>query len=1365
MVLTAAANESGVVECFNGTDWVAGNKLVVSENGTYKFRVTDLAGNVTEKEIIVDKIDKVAPTMEISGNAADWTNKDVVLTAAANESGVVEYFNGTDWVAGNKLVVSENGTYKFRVTDLAGNVAEQSVVVDKIDKVAPIMEISGNAADWTNKDVVLSATVSDGVVEYFANGDWVAGDKLTVSENGTYQFRVTDLAGNVTTQEIVVDKIDKVAPTMEISGNATAWTNKDVVLSATVSDGVVEYFNGTDWVAGDTITATDNGTYKFRVTDLAGNVTEKEIIVDKIDKVAPTMEISGNAADWTNKDVVLTAAANESGVVEYFADGKWVSGDTLTVSQNGTYTFRVTDIAGNVTEKSVTVDKIDKTAPETPSASADITEETEEMVTVTAVFSADSVTKEYSYDGSEWFAYESGVVFEENGSVYFRSFDAVGNVSETVEYVVENISALKKPVPSADITAPTNGKVTVTAVFDNDSVQTEYSLDCGSTWKKYPAKGVSVKENCTVSFRSFDAEGNASRIVDYIVSNIDKTAPEIPAVSADTALTNGNVAVTAVFDDDTVVKEYSFDKKNWLTYTDGVIMENNGKVYFRGIDAAGNISKTAEYAVKNIDKTLPEINGSASVSKGVYTLTFSGKDDSGIEQYKVLYSTDGGKTFKEYRSGITGTSLQISDISGSDVRFRIQAQDGAGNWSESKELTPSVIEVITGDEVNELIFISKKYTNKINGKKQNGTVLEYGVNAFESIEAARETYGKLNEDMLILIDSKISVDLLEGVETVSGAAVTPTIKESANSYSYKATSTAKNSLTITESTGETDFIRFATVAVSNNAVVGDISGGKENSTINNKTTEKKDSVTDTESQKYSFAASGSFKADSGAQVDNVAGFSTVKLSGAAQIKSVSGGKVDSANSSKIVDGKNKDQKTVSESEKTAASGKVTLEKGTHVDTIDGYTTVTVNGSSVGTINNNTVNDSKSESTTYDDAKQSVTRKVTLSHSESSSGTLKATDAELGDVTGFSTVTLTDVAGGNDFRRVTGDGGDYSTVKESLSVTTAKDGKVTGKYTKTVTFDRSGKLTATDSVIGDVENFNTVTLNGTSAGKISNIFESKSVVSGVREWENMEDYGTSFDNYDLGLDSFKNSTESSVTKSLSGSVTLKNGAAAVSVTDFKTLTMTGSEVGTVTNVSKVTVNKGDSAIGSYTGSAGSDTLSVAKGAVLVSDAIDLGSEDTVKLSGTLVMKDSTLNAGKFTGKGEIAAADGIELDVDFGNIVNVGATSENFRGTAYEMADDKLSKAVKWDGSAEYCGWLGSWEGYAEGSDTLDFIKIKIKEESALTFSDNISVTLLDKKGNAIEGVDLDSIAAGEYVLQIEQQKDKTASIAYSVKLG
>jgi len=444
VTVSAAFSSDSIVQeySFDNKSWnTYTSGIVMTANGTVYFRGQDEAGNYSEiTSYEVTNIDKVAPTLTVSGNPTSPTNQDVVLTASASD-GTIEYFLSGKWVEGDTLTISVNGTYEFRATDAAGNVTSQTVVVDMIDKVAPTLEISGNVTKPTNQDVVLNATASDGTVEYFANGKWNSGNSLTVAENGTYQFRVTDAAGNVTEKSVVVDMIDKVAPTLEISGNVETPTNQDVILNATASDGIVEYWDGAEWIEGNSITATENGIYQFRVTDAAGNVTEKSVTVDMIDKVAPTLEISGNVTEPTNKDVVLTATASD-GTVEYFANGKWNSGNSLTVAENGTYQFRVTDAAGNVTEKSVTVDMIDKVAPDKPAVKADITGETTGAVTVSAIFSNDSVITEFSLDNKTWQTYTDCVVMESNGTVYFRGIDAAGNVSQTAVYEVNNIIAV-----------------------------------------------------------------------------------------------------------------------------------------------------------------------------------------------------------------------------------------------------------------------------------------------------------------------------------------------------------------------------------------------------------------------------------------------------------------------------------------------------------------------------------------------------------------------------------------------------------------------------------------------------------------------------------------------------------------------------------------------------------------------------------------------------------------------------------------------------------------------------------------------------------------------------------------------------------
>ena len=351
---------------FDGDKWMLyKDGVTVSGNCTLYFRARDAYDNISDVvKHTVSNIDKVAPTLEISADITALTNKDVVLTAAVSD-GRVEYFNGTSWVAGNKYTVTENGIYEFRVTDAAGNATRRSFEVSNIDKVAPTLEISASTTAPTNKDVILTAAVSDGRVEYFNGSSWVAGNKYTVTENGTYEFRVTDAAGNETRRSFEVSNIDKVAPTLEISAGTTAPSNKDVILTAAVSDGRVEYFNGTSWVAGNKYTVTENGIYEFRVTDAAGNATRRSFEVSNIDKVAPTLEISASTTAPTNKDVILTAAVSD-GRVEYFNGSSWVAGNKYTVTENGTYEFRVTDAAGNETRRSFEVSNIDKVAPGVP---------------------------------------------------------------------------------------------------------------------------------------------------------------------------------------------------------------------------------------------------------------------------------------------------------------------------------------------------------------------------------------------------------------------------------------------------------------------------------------------------------------------------------------------------------------------------------------------------------------------------------------------------------------------------------------------------------------------------------------------------------------------------------------------------------------------------------------------------------------------------------------------------------------------------------------------------------------------------------------------------------------------------------------
>ena len=218
-------------------------------------------------------------------------------------------------------------------------------------------------------------------------------------------------------------------------------------------------------------------------------------------------------------------------------------------------------------------------------------------------------------------------VFEETITVQNTLGEALGSVSLNTPLVIGDttytlrldksliltVDAPDRIAPTvsniqANITALTNQDVVLTADFADDVelAQSLYKLGENGEWTSYSGS-ITVTENTIVYFKAIDAAGNKSEVASYAVNNIDNVAPETPITTADiTDPTGGDVLVTATFSEDSAIREYSLDEENWGPYAGGVLFSSNRTAYFRGIDAAGNISEVASYTVTNIDRSILE---------------------------------------------------------------------------------------------------------------------------------------------------------------------------------------------------------------------------------------------------------------------------------------------------------------------------------------------------------------------------------------------------------------------------------------------------------------------------------------------------------------------------------------------------------------------------------------------------------------------------------------------------------------------------------------------------------------------------------------------------------------------------------------
>ena len=758
--LTATDVGSGIasIRLPNGTTVTTTTaEQVVTANGTYDFIITDKVGNTKTVTQTVSNIDKTAPTGTIVQTPTTLTNGNVTLKLTATDvgSGVasVRLPNGTTVTnATAEQVITTNGTYSFVVTDRAGNTKTVTHAVSNIDKVVPMGTIVQNPTALTNSNVTLRLTATDvgsGVASIrLPNGTIVTTTRAeqTVTANGTYNFVITDKAGNTKTVTHVVSNIDKVIPSGRIVQTPTTWTNGDVTLKLTATDvgsGVasIRLPNGTTvttTTAEQTVIA--NGTYSFIITDKAGNTKTVTHVVSNIDKAAPTGAIIQTPTTWTNGNVTLklTSADVGSGVASVkLPNGTIVTTTTAeqVVTTNGTYSFVITDKAGNTKTVTHVVSNIDKITPsgtivQTPTTwtNGNVT------LRLTATDAESGIASVKLPNGTTVTTTTAEQVVTTNGSYSFVVTDNAGN-TKTVTHVVSNID---KITPSGSVvqtpTTWTNGNVTLRlTATDAESGVASIKLPNGTTVIATAAEQV-VTSNGVYSFVITDKAG-MTKTVSHTVTNIDKTIPGGSITQTPTTWTNGNVTLKlSATDVESGVASVKLPNGTTVTTaTAEQVVTANGTYSFVVTDRAGN-TKTVTHVVSNIDKIVPSgsiIQTPTTWTNGNVTLKLTATDaESGIASIKLP-------------NGTTVATLTAEQVVASNGTYSFVVTDKAGNTKTVSHTVSNIDKVAPGGTItqtpttwtNGKVVLDIKATDNLSGVKQiklpDGKIVAASVAKFE----------------------------------------------------------------------------------------------------------------------------------------------------------------------------------------------------------------------------------------------------------------------------------------------------------------------------------------------------------------------------------------------------------------------------------------------------------------------------------------------------------------------------------------------------------------------------------------------------------------------------------------------------------
>ncbi len=416
-----AEKEFGLVNC----EWNNEKNALQINDTPANIEIKDgvLGGLVVEinlKEI--SDSDTIAPVINnILGNATEWTNQDITLTinATDSESGIAttngySFDNGVTWQTENTKTYTENTTgIIIQVKDNVGNIAtyEETINIDKIDKIAPNITISPNGENVSqNKNIIItvsdtggSALSNDNSYQYqlgISNTveptgtwqDYTSGTEFTIGQGLTGDYYlwvkvVTDNAGNKSTETdyMVSDKFtfdntveqDTTSPTIDsVTGNTENWTNQDIILTVNATDnesGIAttngySFDNGETWQTENIKTYTENTNgIIIKVKDNAGNIAtyEETINIDKIDKTVPAVEVTYSTTEKTNQNVTATITTNEEiQRVEGWTLSENKVSLTKEYSENTTEEITIKDLAGNETKVNITIANIDHTLPD-----------------------------------------------------------------------------------------------------------------------------------------------------------------------------------------------------------------------------------------------------------------------------------------------------------------------------------------------------------------------------------------------------------------------------------------------------------------------------------------------------------------------------------------------------------------------------------------------------------------------------------------------------------------------------------------------------------------------------------------------------------------------------------------------------------------------------------------------------------------------------------------------------------------------------------------------------------------------------------------------------------------------------------------
>jgi hypothetical protein len=294
------------------------------------------------------------------------TNQNVLATlTGCNESIIITNNSGNA-----EYTFTGNGFFLYSFVDLAGNPSVAPAIVTWIDKtmLTGTINYTPNTATSGDVEVIITLSKQGTITGRTTANNLIFTKVFTGNTSGTVTF--SDLAGNSDSTGFNITRIDKTPPTGTISYNPNTTTNRDVVVILTTNE-PIQPLSGRTQSGGDQKTRTrtyPNNIPTTNITfyDLVGNAGTTTIEITRIHKKVPTVQtMSYTPNTATSGDVMATMTTDKSIQRPTGRSGN-ATGTIFTkvYGQNTDESFIITDLVGNTGQAKVSINQIDKIAPQ-----------------------------------------------------------------------------------------------------------------------------------------------------------------------------------------------------------------------------------------------------------------------------------------------------------------------------------------------------------------------------------------------------------------------------------------------------------------------------------------------------------------------------------------------------------------------------------------------------------------------------------------------------------------------------------------------------------------------------------------------------------------------------------------------------------------------------------------------------------------------------------------------------------------------------------------------------------------------------------------------------------------------------------------